>query len=423
MRTALIFRERLLAPSETFIVEQAKPLRRFRPVLTGLRRTPLVLQHGLTEILLRDGCNTFDQLAANLYRNFPIAPGYHTRLRAVSPSIVHAHFALDAMQGLSIAKRLNLPLVVSLHGYDVTSTYNALRATYAGRHYLRHRSRLFREADSFLCVSRFLRDAAIGAGFPESKLHLHYTGIDCNRFQPSRISREPNLILFVGRLVEKKGCEHLLRSIPNVLRHHPDAKVEIIGDGPLRESLERMATELSLPVSFRGVQNPDEVLRSMSRARILCNPSIKAQSGDMEGFGMVFAEAQAVGTPVVSYAHAAIPEVVIHGKTGLLCPEGNTAELSQALRELLENSMLWTSMSDGASAWVRENFNLAKQTQILESLYEECIAQHSCKQMERWDFQRIRLNCCDARPNAGDATIHADRTKSMVSMSTSPRQQ
>ncbi|MGA2570310.1 MAG: glycosyltransferase [Terracidiphilus sp.] len=372
--SVLIFRERLLAPSETFITEQAMPLRRYRPVLTGLRRADPSLRHPLPEILLRDGCGPLDKLAASLYRRFPSGLDFLRRLRSVDPALIHAHFAIDAVQALPIARKLNLPLVVSLHGFDVTSTDRALRVSRAGCHFLRNRERLFREATAFLCVSRFIRDAAVRAGYPESKLHVHYTGLDCERFRPSDLPRDPNLILFVGRLVEKKGCEYLLQAMALVRRHNPEARVEIIGDGPLRPRLEAIAARLSLPASFRGVQNQAEVQRSMARARILCGPSITASSGDMEGFGMVFAEAQAVGTPVVSFSHGGIPEAVSHGQTGLLCPEGNNAALADALDTLLRDHALWASMSRAAREWVKERFDIAKQTERLESLYDDCVA-------------------------------------------------
>lgn len=373
MNTALIFRERLLAPSETFIVEQAKPLRRYRPILVGLRRTEPSLRHSLPEILLAPGDSFFDQCAASLYRRFPFGPEFFSRLRATHPSIVHAHFAVDAMQALPIVRKLDVPLVVSLHGFDVTATADALATSRSGRHFLRHRDTLFREAAAFICVSDFIRRAALDAGFPASKLHVHYTGIDCQRFSPSGLARDPKLILFVGRLVEKKGCEYLLRALAPIQRRDPDVHVEVIGDGPLREKLQTLARQLSLNVNFRGVQNPDEVLRSMSRTRILCNPSVTAPTGDMEGFGMVFAEAQAVGTPVVSFAHAAIPEAVSHGHTGLLAREGNTEELSVAMFTLLSDDALWNSMSSNAQRWVRRNFDIARQADRLESLYDECV--------------------------------------------------
>jgi colanic acid/amylovoran biosynthesis glycosyltransferase len=376
MRQALIFRERLLAPSETFITEQAKALRRYRPVLVGLRRTDPALQHQLPEFLLRDGHTSLDKLAASLYRKLPIAPAFYSRLSAANPSIIHAHFAIDAMQALPTASKLNLPLVVSLHGFDVTSSDQALRTSCAGRHFVEHRERLFNRASAFICVSQFIRSAALRAGFPESKLHVHYTGIDCDRFRTADVQRDPNLILFVGRLVEKKGCEYLLKAMALIQKDNPRAHLEIIGDGPLRSTLHAIAAVHSIRASFRGVQSPDEVLRSMSRARILCNPSVTASTGDREGFGMVFAEAQAVGTPVVSYSHAAIPEVVNHGKTGLLCPEGDVSALSTALQTLLNDSVLWTSMSQCASEWIREHFDIARQAENLELLYDECVARH-----------------------------------------------
>lgn len=374
MQTVLIFRERLLGPSETFITEQARSLRRYRPVLAGLRRTAPTLRHSIPEVLLRDGQDPIDKLAANLYRKFPIARNFFARLSAENPSIVHAHFALDAVQALPIASRLHLPLVVSLHGSDVTSTKAALAKSFAGRHYWQHRERLFREASAFLCVSEFIRQAAVNAGFPAHKLHVHYTGIDCERFQPATVTRDSKLILFVGRLVEVKGCEYLLRALAQVQQHDPEVHLEVIGDGPLRPQLEALAAQLSTRVRFRGVQCPDEVLRSMLRARILCNPSATASSGQMEGFGMVFAEAQAVGTPVVSFIHGAIPEAVRHGETGLLCPERDVDALASSLRTLLEDDARWASMSRRASEWVRERFNIAEQSANLESLYDDCVA-------------------------------------------------
>jgi colanic acid/amylovoran biosynthesis glycosyltransferase len=376
MRTALIFRERVLAPSETFILEQAKPLCRYRPILVGLRRTNPALQHSLPVVLLRNGDGPIDKFAASAFRKFPIGSGFFSRLQSLSPAIIHAHFAVDAVQAMAIAEKLDVPLIVSLHGFDITSTDEALKTSFSGRHFVRHRERLFEQALAFICVSQFLRQIAVNAGFPESKVRVHYTGVDCDRFSPADVPRDPDLILFVGRLVEKKGCGYLLRAMSLVQRDNPRARLEIIGDGPLRSSLEALARELGVRVTFRGTQGPDEVLRSMSRARILCNPSITASSGDMEGFGMVFAEAQAVSTPVVSFSHAAIPEVVSHGRTGLLCPEGNIDALSSALKTLLVDHALWSQMHQQARGWVKGNFDIARQTGKLEALYDDCIARY-----------------------------------------------
>jgi colanic acid/amylovoran biosynthesis glycosyltransferase len=375
MPRAIIFRERLLAPSETFILEQAQALRRYRPVLAGLRRTEPSLAHDLPEILLSDGAGIRDRVVAHLYRNAPLGRNFFRRLGELNPSIIHAHFATDAVQALPIADALRLPLIVSLHGFDVTSSDESHRKSFSGRYYVSHRAQLFTRAAAFLCVSRSIRETALRAGFPENKLHLHYTGVDCDRFRPVTTARDPKLILFVGRLVEKKGCEYLLRAMALVRQQDPKAHLEIIGDGPLRSELETMAKALGVSAHFRGMQDSREVQRSMSRARVLCNPSVTAASGDMEGFGMVFAEAQAVGTPVVSFTHAAIPEEVSHGVTGLLCPERSVEPLAEALLTFLTDESFWLDTSERAIAWVRNQFDIARQTKKLETIYDGCLEQ------------------------------------------------
>ncbi len=109
MHTAIIFRERLLPPSETFILEQAQALRQYSPVLAGLLRAEPTLRHNLPFILLREGLGMADKIAGRIYYHVPWAPGFFRRLGAVSPSILHAHFATDAIQALPIATALHLP--------------------------------------------------------------------------------------------------------------------------------------------------------------------------------------------------------------------------------------------------------------------------------------------------------------------------
>jgi colanic acid/amylovoran biosynthesis glycosyltransferase len=92
-----------------------------------------------------------------------------------------------------------------------------------------------------------------------------------------------------------------------------------------------------------------------------------------EGFGMVFAEAQFVGTPVVSSMHSAIPEAVSNGETGLLCPERMPGPIADALLTFLGDDVFWNRASGRATTWVRENFDIAKQAVKLEQLYDECL--------------------------------------------------
>jgi colanic acid/amylovoran biosynthesis glycosyltransferase len=238
---ALIFREWILPPSETFIIEQGKALRRYDPVLAGLCLKGSGNYAKIPQVLLTSRSGYLANAAVKAYRYTGFAPQFHRHLRSIHASIVHAHFATDAVSALLIAEYLDLPLVVTLHGYDVTTDDVHLARTLRGRHYLKRRRRLFERTTRFLCVSKSIRDAAARAGFPEEKLQVHYTGVDCERFQPNHVGRDPKLVLFVRRMVEKKACQNLISAMKQVLEEDPQAKLDIIGDGPLGPELKAMA--------------------------------------------------------------------------------------------------------------------------------------------------------------------------------------
>ncbi|GAC1359806.1 MAG: hypothetical protein NVSMB3_07500 [Acidobacteriaceae bacterium] len=107
----------------------------------------------------------------------------------------------------------------------------------------------------------------------------------------------------------------------------------------------------------------------MRRARLLSVPSITAANGDAEGFGMVFAEAQACGTPVVSFASGGIAEAVRHGETGLLAPEGDWQTLSYYLGQLLTDADMWERFSEAGPRFVAGCFDVRRQTARLEEIY------------------------------------------------------
>jgi glycosyltransferase involved in cell wall biosynthesis len=168
-------------------------------------------------------------------------------------------------------------------------------------------------------------------GYPQDKLQVHYIGTDVNRFKSSPQTRDSNLVLFVGRLVEKKGCEYLMRAMELVQIERPESKLVVIGDGPLRQSLECLARTTNIRCSFLGAQPSASVAEWLGRARVFCAPSVTAANGDSEGLGLVFAEAQATGTPVVSFKHGGVPEVVRDGDTGLLAAERDHQGLARHL--------------------------------------------------------------------------------------------
>jgi colanic acid/amylovoran biosynthesis glycosyltransferase len=227
-----------------------------------------------------------------------------------------------------------------------------------------------------VCISDFLRRRALESGFPERKLRTHYIGIDTNFFTPYVPEYGAHLrksVLFVARLVEKKGCTHLIQAMHQVQSRFPDARLVIIGDGPERSSLEAQARSLGVQCDFRGAQPSSVVRQEMHSARVFCVPSVTARSGDSEGLGIVFAEAQAMGVPVVSSLHGGIPEVVSDGVTGLLAPERDHEQLAQHIIRFFSDDTFWSDCSRKAVSWIADKFDLKKQTAYLEEIYRDVI--------------------------------------------------
>ncbi|HEY3990295.1 MAG TPA: glycosyltransferase [Acidobacteriaceae bacterium] len=374
MPNVLIFRELLLPPSETFVLAQAAALNRYRPVFCGLTDVPQSLPVP-RPIRFTSMDAPLARYRIEFYRRLQWGPFFHQRMRRAHPTLIHSHFAIDGADALGMQSSLQIPMVVTLHGFDVSTSDENLARNRSGRRFLKRRPQLWKAASKFVCVSKAIREIALRAGYPDEKLIVRYIGIDCQKFAaaPAR-SREENLILFVARLVEKKGCEYLIRAIAQLRERRRDTRLVVIGDGPLRGELEQLAGSLRVPAKFLGVQGPDAVRDWMQRAWVLSNPSVTAANGDTEGLGMVFAEAQATGLPVVSTRHGGIPEVVRDGETGLLASERSVEELASHLERMLMDRTFWNACSERAKLWVREQFDIRRCTAGLEEVYDAAVA-------------------------------------------------
>jgi len=380
--TVLIFKEDLLPTSETFIEAQTNHLKAFAPRYIGLGRATPSLSVPSDSILLTSGRSPLATMKQKLYRRFGFAPVFHHNATSAKASLLHAHFASGGRSALQLARRLRIPLIVTLHGSDVTTRIN-FRQRY---------EELWDKASIFVCVSEFIRRKAADAGFPEEKLRVLYTGIDSDVFQPQPGPRNRNLLLFVGRLVAKKGCPFMLHAIAAVKRSYPSIQTVVIGDGPLRPSLEQLAAQLGISCQFLGAQPAAVVRKWLCAARVFCAPSVTASNGDSEGLGMVFGEAQAMGTPVVSSRHGGIPEIVLDGRTGLLAPEGDSKTLALHILRFLKDEHFWKECAERGADWVRTRFDLKFQTKQLEQIYMEvCLSTPTVDDPEHGDMESARI--------------------------------
>ncbi|OKH27678.1 glycosyltransferase [Chroogloeocystis siderophila] len=380
----LIYRDWLLPPSETFVLAQAEALERFIPYYIGSRlikqglRTPrertLLLNEGSPLGWAREAC----------FKIAGFAPSLVTHAKKLNPRLIHAHFGIGGSLALPLKRSLQIPMIVTYHGYEeMIADEIAQKSYFSYRQYMQRREIIKQEVCLFLTVSQQSKEYLLRQGFPSDKIIVHYTGIDTEVFQPEpSIKREP-IVLFVARLVEKKGCEYLIRAMSKVQTAQPDMELVIIGDGELRSSLEDMAKASLKKYHFLGVQPPEVVKDWMNRAKIFCVPSITATSGEAEGFGMVFAEAQAMGLPVVSFASGAVPEAVAHGEVGFLAAERHWEELANYILLLAQDQHLWHRFSTYGPQRVRNLFNVQKQAGLLEDIYQQVLIDNNQKQKVR----------------------------------------
>jgi len=367
--TVLIFRKRLLTWSETFIAAQGRALRRYHPVFVGYERNASGATYldGCEQILLRD-YEPLPGLALGkaLLKTTGRVPGAWRRaIEATRPRLIHAHFATSAQPALRLADVLRLPLVMTFHGHDIAKTPR-------NHAHAERRRALFGRIERAIAVSDFIATCVREAGCPEDRIVVHHIGVDTDRFVPGVPATAPR-ILFVGRLVAKKGLDHLLRAFPAVLARVPNAELVIVGDGSLRAQHEALAASLGLSPRFTGVQTPDEVRGWMQSSHVLAAPSVVTGAGDAEGLPVTIMEALATGLPVVAFPSGGSADGIRDGDTGVIVEPGDEAGLADRISRVLLDEALRSRMSAAARTLALDEFSIARQTALLERIYDDVI--------------------------------------------------
>jgi colanic acid/amylovoran biosynthesis glycosyltransferase len=376
MKRVLVFAERMLPSTQTFIPLQVNELQRYSPQYVGLIPADRNLTLPHTPLMLTHDRGPVSRIRRELYRWTGIAPSFHARVREKKADLLHAHFAEGGSAALSLSKHVHLPLILHLRGGAEMLPNRELRRHLFQLPFLVHRKRLWQRASLFLCPSNFIREKAVKAGFPAEKVRVQYTGMDLRTFTITEQSdhKDPNMVLYVGRLVPYKGCDYLIRAMQRVQQSQPQAHLVIIGDGTFRAQLEVLAGDLGIRCQFLGEKPQKEIRTWYERARVFCGPSVTLEDGMSEAFGNVFSEAQAMGVPVVSFQHGGIPETMQDGITGLLAPERDVPMLADHLLRYLQDDAFWTQSRQQGMRWVRQAFDVRQQTARLEELYDGVIA-------------------------------------------------
>jgi len=270
---------------------------------------------------------------------------------------IHAHWLIP--QGL-IAAALqwlpgaHVPFVVTSHGADLY----ALR----GRWLAALKRWVLKRSGAATVVSTAMRDEVAALGADASKVSVLPMGVDMlGRFTPpqEQAARSPSELLFVGRLVEKKGLHHLIDALPAVLRERPDVTLTIVGFGPDEPALREQAAAKGLneAVRFLGAVPQQELPALYRRAALFVAPFVQAASGDQEGLGLVLVEAIGCGCPVLAGSVPAVRDVLNDEFKHLLVAPGDYAALTACILTMLGNPLAAHDDAQQLRSAVIEKFN------------------------------------------------------------------
>jgi colanic acid/amylovoran biosynthesis glycosyltransferase len=365
----VVYTHSLLGSSMTFIASHAEALRRYQAVYAGSRRVEGLVLPGERAFAANTGG------PAGLVREFLFRRAGHAgrlgrELRRFRPRLVHAHFGQSGPAGLILADALGIPLVVTYHGQDATITEDQARRSWRGREFLRGKRHVMDRAARIIAVSDFIRSRLVENGYPARKIVTHRNGIDLEFFRRNGQARQP-IVVFVGRFVEKKGAEFLVRALGLLRAQGVEARGILIGDGPLRPDLERIAGEVGADAVFAGFLPPIQVKEWLAKASVAAVPSVTASDGNSEGLPTVILEAQAMGTPVVATRHAGNAEGVDEGRSAILVDERDVEGLAEAIRTFVQDPARVESFGNHARRVVEARFSIGNQVTGLEKIYDE----------------------------------------------------
>jgi len=264
----------------------------------------------------------------------------------------------------------NVPLVIHFHGAD--AYHKKTVAEYAPLY-----KKAFAYASGIISVSAdmVLRLKELGA--PADKIYNASCGIDTEAFPLLDISNSKTDFLFVGRFVEKKSPTSLVKAFRLVVDEIPDARLWMVGQGPLFEETRALIVELKLEksITLTGVLKPEEIKELMKRMRAFAQHSVTAADGDSEGTPVTVLEASSSGLPVISTRHAGIKEAVIDGITGYLVDEHDTKGMAEKMVKLAQSPELAVQLGIAGREHMIRNYQTADRIALLNKVIQNSIDQ------------------------------------------------
>ncbi len=301
--------------------------------------------------------------------------------------------ASDLHQALALARLIHKKDIKHLHAHfgTIATTTSRIAAAIAGISYAftAHAKDIYHESVDPLVLRKKLGDAArvitvsdyniryLRENYGEQAsnvVHIN-NGLPLKEFPFKAPTQRPPLILAVGRLVEKKGFEPLIRACQLLRERGQEFRCEIAGDGVLKPSLAQLIDELSLGdhVKLLGPLPQGEVRRRLHEAALLAAPCVVAADQDRDGLPTILLEAMAMGTPCISTDVTGIPEIIEHEKTGLFVAQNDAQGLADACARLMADPDLSHALAYAAREQIEQRFDAEKNAAQIRSLVAEII--------------------------------------------------
>lgn len=278
--------------------------------------------------------------------------------------LIHCHefFGFHCIVSVIFGKLFKKKVIALVTSSGPGSDFLKIRKSPYGRLF----ERAFHNVDRLITLCRLSSGEAVRAGFAETPLRRIPNGVDTAAFAPaSEAESETETVLFVGRLIQSKGVQVLLEAFGVLAEERADARLAIVGDGPMRKQLETAAGTMTCRdrVFFYG--NRNDIVDFMKSATVFVLPSF------VEGLPNALLEAMSCGLPVVASRVGGIPDAVSDGDNGILVSPGSGDEIEKALKSLFSSPVMRRRLGKAARETIKRGFSIQSVADRYVQLYQE----------------------------------------------------
>lgn len=279
--------------------------------------------------------------------------------------VVLAEFGPVGAEVIPVCKKLEIPLIVHFHGFDAYVDH------ILKEYYLQYQE-MFKYAKAIVVVSRHMERQLVSLGASPQKVIYNCYGPSVDFFDNVPDFNSLNFIA-VGRFVDKKAPYLTLSAFKQFLEKFPEAKLTMVGDGPLLFTCKNLSESwgISDKVHFVGAVSHNETRKIYQSAYCFLQHSITADNGDSEGTPVGILEAQAAGIPVIATKHAGIVDVILPNETGYMVDEGDVNAMANFMEKLAIDKVLAKEIGMKGRKRIQDEFTLSRHIKVLNEIIEK----------------------------------------------------